>query len=87
MILGLTGGMGGGKTTTARFFEAEGCRRIDSDAIVRDELLVMPEVVRQIQERFPDVIDSGTGRSNRALLGAQVFSDDEALAWLENLLH
>ena len=86
MILGLTGGMGGGKTTAARLFEEEGYRRIDSDALVRDELLVLPEVVRQIKERFPDVIDTNTARVNRALLAGHVFADEAALAWLENLL-
>lgn len=79
--------MGGGKTTAARLFEAEGYRRIDSDALVRDELLMLPEVVRLIQERFPDVIDATTGRVNRALLAGHVFSDEASLAWLENLLH
>jgi len=87
MILGLTGGMGGGKTTAARLFEAEGYRRIDSDALVRDELLILPEVVRQIEKKFPDAVDAGTGRVNRGLLAGHVFADEAALAWLENLLH
>ena len=79
--------MGGGKTTTGRFFEAEGFLRIDSDAIVRDELLILPEVAEKILERFPNVIDATTGRLNRALLGGHIFSDDDARSWLENLLH
>jgi len=87
MILGLTGGMGGGKTTAARLFEEEGYRRIDSDALVRDELLVHPEVVAQIMARFPHVVEVTTGRVNRAALAGHVFSDETALAWLENLLH
>lgn len=87
MILGLTGSMGGGKTTAARLFEAEGFRRIDSDAIVRDELLHLPEVVALIRGRFPDVIDEQTGRVNRTLLAGYVFSDDEVRLWLEAMLH
>ena len=39
MILGLTGGMGCGKSTAARFFADHGFRRIDTDAIVRTEVL------------------------------------------------
>lgn len=87
MILGLTGGMGGGKTTATRLFEEEGYRRIDSDAIVRDELLAHPEVVREIRKRFPDVVDDKSGKVRRALLAKHVFADDEALAWLEGILH
>ena len=87
MILGLTGGMGGGKTTAARLFEAEGYRRIDSDALVRDELLTHPEVVQQIKARFPQAIDAETGQVARASLAQPVFADDEARGWLENLLH
>lgn len=87
MILGLTGGMGGGKTTAARLFEVEGYRRIDSDAIVRDELLTHPEVVAQIGARFPEVIDMANGRVGRALLAQRIFADDEDRVWLEELLH
>jgi len=86
MILGLTGGMGGGKTTAARLFEEEGYRRIDSDALVRDEVHGQPEVVDRIRRRFPDAVDAATGRVNRAVLAEHVFSDDEALAWLEDLI-
>jgi dephospho-CoA kinase len=87
MILGLTGSMGGGKSTAARLFEEEGYGRIDSDALVRDELLVLPEVIREIAGRFPDVIDGATRAVDRGLLARRVFADAEALAWLENLLH
>jgi len=86
MILGLTGGMGGGKSTAARFFEEAGFRRIDSDRIVREELLARPEVMARISERFPDAMGSD-GRVDRAALSRHVFASDTDRGWLEDLLH
>ncbi len=86
MILGLTGGMGGGKSTAARFFEEAGFRRIDSDRIVREELLTSSEVVARIAERFPDTMSSD-GRVDRAVLARHVFGADADRVWLEDLLH
>lgn len=87
MILGLTGGMGGGKTTVARLFENEGYLRIDSDAIVRGELLTAPEVVAEIGRRFPDAVEVDASSVKRDVLAKHVFASDDALAWLECLLH
>lgn len=86
MILGLTGGMGGGKSTAARFFEDAGFRRIDSDHIVREELLVDLSVIAQIQSRFPDTVDA-QNHINRASLARRIFADDAEREWLEGVLH
>lgn len=87
LIVGLTGGMGCGKSTAAAFFAAEGFRRLDADQVVRDVLLPSAEVEREVRARFgPDVFGSDD-RIDRGRLGALVFADDAALAWLEALLH
>jgi dephospho-CoA kinase len=87
MIIGLTGGLGCGKSTTAKIIAAHGFKSMDSDVVVRDLLLPNPEVISAIQRRFgPDVLDSA-GQVDRARLAAKVFSDDAALLWLEHLLH
>lgn len=78
--------MGGGKSTAARFFEEAGFRRIDSDRIVREELLTVPEVVAQIGKRFPDAV-TAAGQVDRAVLARHVFSNDVERVWLEDLLH
>ena len=78
--------MGGGKSTAARLFEEMGYRRIDSDEVVRDQLLTNPEVVELIRQRLPDVIDEH-GQVQRAILARHVFSDDEKRGWLEDMLH
>jgi dephospho-CoA kinase len=56
MIAGITGGLGCGKSTAARMLEARGFRRLDSDQIVREQVLVDPAVVAAIRERYGDGI-------------------------------
>ncbi|CAM2790177.1 dephospho-CoA kinase [Rariglobus hedericola] len=86
MILGITGGMGGGKSTAMRFFEEAGFRRIDSDRIVREDLLTDPAVVGLIKAKFPDVVNA-QNEVQRAELARYVFGNDEDRVWLEKLLH
>ena len=78
--------MGGGKSTATLFFEQEGYRKIDSDALMRDRVLTDPEVVAAIGRRFPDAVDEA-GCVRRAVLAGHVFADDEARLWLEDLTH
>lgn len=87
LIVGLTGGMGCGKSTAAALFAELGFRRLDADRTVHEVLLPSAEVVTALRERFGDEIVRADGAVDRAKLGAVVFGDAEALAWLENLLH
>ena len=48
LMVGLTGGMGCGKSTAAARFAERGFRRLDADQVVRDELLPSPEVAAAI---------------------------------------
>lgn len=86
MILGLTGSMGGGKSTAARFFEEAGFRRIDSDRIVREEVLTDPGVIRRVGERFPEVITADQQVCRQRLAG-RVFGNDKDRVWLEEMVH
>jgi len=86
MILGLTGGMGGGKSTAARFFEEAGFLRMDSDLIVRELLSTDTEVIAEVAGRFPDVLDV-EGKIQRPILADHVFANDSDRLWLEELLH
>jgi len=87
LIVGLTGGMGCGKSTAAGFFADLGFRRIDSDRVVHETLLTDPEVIGRIRGKFgPDVLDE-QGQVARKRLAAVVFNDAGALEWLEQLLH
>lgn len=100
MTAGITGGLGCGKSTAARMLEARGFRRLDSDRIVRDQVLADPAVIAAIRERFGDEViattdalpppagGSGTTLAvNRPALAARVFADDGHRLWLEELAH
>jgi dephospho-CoA kinase len=87
MNLGLTGGMGCGKSTAARFFADHGFRRIDADALVRTEVLTAPDVMAAIRERFGRGVLAADGTINRSSLARSIFGDDAARQWLETLLH
>jgi dephospho-CoA kinase len=87
LIVGLTGGMGCGKSTVAELFSGHGFLRLDADREVRDELLPDPEVIAAIRGKFGDRVMDAAGRVSRKRLAEVVFADDEALRWLEDLLH
>lgn len=87
MVVGLTGGMGCGKSTACRMFEKRGFRRIDSDQIVHDLLESDPATIRQVVDVFGPKVISSNGGVNRSLLGSIVFGDDEKLKALEDIMH
>jgi dephospho-CoA kinase len=82
-ILGLTGSIGMGKTTTARLFAQEGVPVHDSDAAVH--ALYEGEAVPAIEQAFPGT--TGNGKVNRQKLGAKVVNDAAALKRLEAIVH
>jgi dephospho-CoA kinase len=86
MILGITGGIGCGKSTACALFETQAYRRFDSDDLIRTQVLTSPIVVNAIKERHLDVITSG-GAVDRAKLAARVFPFESELRWLEDLTH
>lgn len=87
MIIGLTGGMGSGKSTAARLFEELGLQRLDSDAVVREQILPQADVVAAIRERFGNEVLGADGGVDRSALAARVFGDDANRLWLEALVH
>jgi dephospho-CoA kinase len=87
MIIGLTGGMGCGKSTAARLFEELGCSRLDLDALIREKVLLDPEVEREAEVRFGRAVLDDAGHINRATLAREIFSDDARLAAWEALVH
>lgn len=87
MTLGITGGLGCGKSTVGRILERRGFRRIDSDELVRERVLTSPGVVVALRERYGDAVFEADGRVNRPWLGGRVFRDDSERLWLEGLTH
>lgn len=87
MTVGLTGGMGCGKSTVARGLERRGYCRLDSDELVREKVLRDPEIVRAVTERFGAGVMTELGDIDRKKLAARVFALDAELGWLEELTH
>lgn len=87
MILGLTGGMGSGKSTAARLFFDQGLHRLDSDAVVREEILTAPEVISAVRMRFGPGVLGAEGAIDRGRLAARVFANEAEREWLEGEVH
>ena len=86
-IVGLTGGIGSGKTTVANLFEELGITLVDADIIARDVVANGSTGLSQIVEHFGADILSTDGNLDRAALREMIFSDNSERVWLNNLLH
>jgi dephospho-CoA kinase len=82
-ILGLTGSLGMGKSTTAHFFAEEGVPVHDADAVVHR--LYEGEAAAAIEAAFPGT--TAGGKVDRTRLAARVLGDGAALARLEAIVH
>ena len=82
-ILGLTGSLGMGKSTTAKFFATEGVPVHDADAAVHR--LYAGEAVPLIEAAFPGT--TANGQVDRDKLGRRVLSDEAAIRKLEGIVH
>ncbi len=87
MAVAVTGGIGAGKSEALRAFARHGAAVVSSDEIVHELLREDPEVKSAILERLGDDVLGSDGEIDRGQVGNVVFSDPEALRWLEQLLH
>lgn len=85
MILGITGGTGCGKTTLLTAIEEAGGLILDCDAIYHELLTQDARLLAAIEGRFPGTVENG--QLQRKKLGAQVFSDEQALLDLNTITH
>lgn len=85
LVLGLTGSIGMGKSTTSAMFEAEGVPVYDSDGAVHALYAAGGAAVAPVEAAFPGVVVDGA--VDRARLSAAVVGDPEALARLEAIVH
>ncbi len=86
-VVAVTGGIGSGKTTIANQFAALGIDVVDADVIARDVVEPGAPALAAIAAYFgPDVI-APDGQLDRRGLRERVFSDPNAKAWLNALLH
>ena len=86
-VIGLTGGIGSGKSTVARMFGALGVHWVDADDVARQVVEPGTQALRAIADHFGERILQGNGELDRAALRQKVFEDPEQRRWLEGLLH
>jgi dephospho-CoA kinase len=87
MIIGLTGGIGSGKSTAAQFFRELGISVIDADQLTRQLVAPNQPSLEKIVQHFGPTILQQDGTLNRAELRSIVFESPKERLWLENLLH
>jgi dephospho-CoA kinase len=85
LILGLTGSIGMGKSTTSKMFQDEGVPVYDADAAVHALYATGGAAVGPVEAAFPGVVVNGA--IDRAKLSVQVVGNSEALAKLEAIVH
>jgi len=86
-VIGLTGGIGSGKSTVACLFEKKGIKIIDTDQLARDLTQRNSKALNKIANHFGKNILLPDGSLNRRMLRTFIFSDTKQRLWLEKLLH
>lgn len=87
LIVGLTGGIGSGKSTVADLLRNHGADVVDADLVAREILSPGQPAFSEVVAHFgPDVI-SPTGEINRPVLAAKVFGNPDELAVLNAMTH
>lgn len=86
-IVGLTGGIGSGKTTIANLFSELGVSIVDADVVAREVVAKGSPLLNQIATYFGQDILSDDGSLNRTLLRQRAFDDPIHTQWLNGLLH
>ena len=87
LLVGLTGGMGSGKTLASSFFHELGAYIIDADIICRKLVEPGQPALKEITDSFGEDIIDKSGNLNRKELGQLVFCDPNEREKLENILH
>jgi dephospho-CoA kinase len=85
-IIGLTGGIGTGKTTVANYFASKGVPVYIADEAAK-VIMNAKDVVQQVQALFAENVISENGYLNRTLIRDLVFSDKDKLAQLNSIIH
>ncbi|NHH89728.1 dephospho-CoA kinase [Pseudoalteromonas sp. MB47] len=86
-ILGLTGGIGSGKSAISAMFEELGIQVVDADIVAREVVEPGSTGLEKITEHFGEEILTTDGSLDRAKLRAIIFADESQKQWLNNLLH
>lgn len=85
--IGLTGGIGSGKSTVAGMLQALGAVIVDTDAISRELSAIGGAAIPRLREAFGDEAITAEGALDRARMRQRVFGDPQAKQRLEGILH
>lgn len=86
-VVGLTGGIGSGKSTITRLFADHGVNWVDADDVAREVVEPGTPALDAIAAHFGDHILQPDGTLDRGALRALIFQDENERKWLEQLLH
>ncbi|PAU72571.1 dephospho-CoA kinase [Vreelandella alkaliphila] len=87
MVIGLTGGIGSGKSTVARAFGEQGIGWVDADDVAREVVAVGEPALAAIAEHFGTDVLNSDGTLNRSALRTIIFEDPAQRQWLESVTH
>lgn len=87
ILIGITGGIGSGKSTVSRLFEKNGAAVIDADKISREVIKRGEAAYYEVIEYFTDAVVAPNGEIDRKKLAGIVFSDKNKLAELNRITH
>lgn len=87
MDIGLTGGIGSGKSTVAEMIKSLSIPVIDADVIAREVVEPGEQALEDIFEEFGEQMRTEDGRLDRKKLGAVIFENDEKRTTLNNIIH
>ena len=87
IVIGLTGGIGTGKSEVARLFGEFGAQVIDADTLGHSAYLPHSEIWEEVVKAFGDGVLLPDGEIDRKKLGGIVFNDPEELAKLNRIMH
>lgn len=85
--IGLTGGMGSGKSEVRRMLQQRGIPTIDADSLAKQIAATDTRAIAAIRAAFGDEVYDDAGELQRQVLAQKVFGDAEALAKLNGILH
>ena len=86
-ILGLTGGIGSGKSAASSYFESLGITVVDADIVAREVVEPGQKAWQAIKDRFGNDALLADDTLNRAWLRQKVFAEPEERKWLESVTH
>lgn len=84
--IGITGGIGSGKSTVSKIIKEQGIEIIDADKIARDILNIYPELLSEIRLKFGNSFFDNKGNLLRKKLGNYIFKEKDRVIKLDNIM-